>query len=341
MAESVEMVQTMIDALFDSDPNLLVRHHLDSYNGFFGGGIERVFRERNPVRIMKGEDESNPGRFRLRANLYIGGKDGTAVYYGKPVINDEGRQHLMYPNEARLRNMTYAATIHYDVEVDFFAYAEGDGPPAGASEEAPTRTVTIEKIFLGRFPIMLMSDLCILKGLTSPVRFEMGECRNDYGGYFIVDGKEKCIVSQEKFASNVLNVRDKPNELYLCSADIRSASDDTSKFVRTVSVRVVAPTPTLSNKQMVVLVPGVRKLVPLFILMRALGVESRQGHHPDVPPRSRTVRLLHRRLHSLRPRRGPYLQPRDCSEVSCNAHADQDRTPRARPSHKPFPAAHR
>ena len=274
MAESVEMAQTMIDALFASDPSLLVRHHLDSYNGFFGGGIERVFRERNPVRIMKGEDESSPGRFRLRANLYIGGKDGTAVYYGKPVINDEGRQHLMYPNEARLRNMTYAATIHYDVEVDFFAYAEGDGPPAGASEEAPTRTVTIEKIFLGRFPIMLMSDLCILKGLTSPVRFEMGECRNDYGGYFIVDGKEKCIVSQEKFASNVLNVRDKPNELYLCSADIRSASDDTSKFVRTVSVRVVAPTPTLSNKQMVVLVPGVRKLVPLFILMRALGVES-------------------------------------------------------------------
>jgi len=272
MAVPVELAQTMIDALFDSDPNFLVRHHLDSYNRFFSGGIERVFRESNPIRIMKGEDEAAPGRFRLRANMYIGGKDGTAVYYGKPVIHDEGRQHYMYPNEARLRNMTYAATVHYDVAVEFFAYAEGTDVPE--QDETPTRTATIEKVFLGRFPIMLMSDLCILKGLTPPVRFEVGECRNDYGGYFIIDGKEKCIVSQEKFASNVLNIRDNPNELYLCSADIRSASDDTSKLVRTVSVRVVAPTPTLSNKQIMVLVPGVRKLVPLFILMRALGVES-------------------------------------------------------------------
>ena len=28
------------------------------------------------------------------------------------------RQHYMYPNEARLRNMTYGMTIHYDVDVE-------------------------------------------------------------------------------------------------------------------------------------------------------------------------------------------------------------------------------
>ena len=41
----------------------------------------------------------------------------------KPIIYDENdgekREHYMYPNEARLRNMTYGFTIHYDVDVKF------------------------------------------------------------------------------------------------------------------------------------------------------------------------------------------------------------------------------
>ena len=86
---------------------------------------------------------------------------------------------------------------------------------------------------------MLFSDLCILKDMAPDVRFEMGECRNEYGGYFIVDGKEKVIVSQEKFADNMLYVRDKVNDLYSHAADIRSVSEDASKPIRTLSVRIV------------------------------------------------------------------------------------------------------
>ena len=55
--------------------------------------------------------------------------------------------------------------------------------------------LTLKKIYLGRFPIMLQSNLCVLNGLSKEVRFNMGECRNDWGGYFIIDGKEKVIVS--------------------------------------------------------------------------------------------------------------------------------------------------
>ena len=216
---------------------------------------------------MKQQDPKTQ-EFRYRANIYMGGKDGNKLYFGKPIIYDDNRAHFMYPNEARLRNMTYGVTIHYDVDVEFFIM-EGDEVVT-----KPTHTLTLDKIFLGRFPIMMMSDLCILRGLSPSVRFEMGECRNDRGGYFIIDGKEKCIVSQEKFANNMLYVTDKVNDLYSHAAQIRSVSEDASKPVRTLAIRIVSPTTTLTNNQIVVNVPNVKKPVPLFILMRALGIES-------------------------------------------------------------------
>ena len=261
--------EMIIDKYFNDNANVFVQHHLNSYNSFFKDGIKDVLRETNPIKIMKLQDPRT-NKFQLRCNLFLGGKTGDKLYYGKPIIYDENKEHFMYPNEARLRNMTYGITIHYDVEVDFYIHNDKDTD----DDDIPTYSMTIPKIFLGRFPIMLMSDLCILKGLNSSLRFELGECRNDYGGYFIIEGKEKCIISQEKFADNMLYLRDNVNDLYSHSAEIRSVSEDASKPVRTVKIFMVSPTSLLTNNQIVVNIPNVRKPVPLFILMRALGVES-------------------------------------------------------------------
>ena len=256
----------LIDKYFEDNPYNLVAHHLDSYNDFFNKGINQIFRENNPVRFIEREDNNNPESHRDQVLLYLGGKNGDKIYFGKPIIYDDQHSHYMYPNDARLRNMTYGLTIHYDVEVDFIYYE---------NDEKINQSITLEKIYLGRFPIMLQSNMCILKGLSSEVRFNMGECRNDYGGYFIIDGKEKALVSQEKFADNMLYIRvNKSDDLYSHSAEIRSVSEDASKPIRTMAVRIVAPSPSLSNNQIVISIPNVRKPIPLFILMRALGVVS-------------------------------------------------------------------
>ncbi len=265
---SHNLSQIILDKLFDDNPSILINHHLDSFNEFFRDGIKRIFKEKNPIRIMK-EQDRDTGRFHSRCNIFLAGKDGDKLYYGKPIIFDEQREHFMYPNEARLRNMTYGITIHYDVLLEFYIT-----PPDGDYPVEPTYVTTLPKIFLGRFPIMLGSDLCILKNMVPDMRYELGECKNEYGGYFIIDGKEKVIVSQEKFADNMLYVRDKVNEIYSHSADIRSVSEDASKPIRTLSVRILAPSDKYTNQQIVVLLPNVRKPVPLFIVMRALGIVS-------------------------------------------------------------------
>jgi len=253
----------LIDKYFKDNPNCLVSHHLESYNDFIKNGINRIFRENNPIRFIEREDESSS---RNECMLYLGGKDGSKIYYGRPVIYDDNNAHYMFPNDARLRNMTYGVTIHYDVEVEFIYYI---------SNEKKEHSITLPKIYLGRFPIMLQSDLCILNTLNKEVRFNMGECRNDYGGYFIIDGKEKVIISQEKFANNLLYIRGyKDDNIYSHSAEIRSVSEDSSKPIRTTAVKIVAPTSVLTNNQIVVAVPNVKKPIPLFILMRALGIVS-------------------------------------------------------------------
>ena len=255
----------IIDKYFTDNPNNLVAHHLESYNDFFNNGINKIFHENNPIRFIERENEGTSSNTN-EVLLYLGGKDGSKIYFGKPIIFDDTHTHYMFPNDARLRNMTYGITIHYDVDVDFIYYQEG------IRQE---HSLTLEKILLGKFPIMLQSNLCILNTLNKNVRFNMGECRNDYGGYFIIDGKEKSIIPQETFADNMLYIKkNKEDDIYSHSAEIRSVSEDTSKPIRTTAVKIVSPSPSLTNNQIVVVIPNVRKPIPLFILMRALGVIS-------------------------------------------------------------------
>ena len=267
-----------ITKLFKND-DIIVKHHIDSYNAFFSKGIKEIFKDRNPIRFFKEYDDDAKG-YKYECELYLGGVDADKLYYGKPIIYDsaeEGaeREHYMYPNEARLRNMTYGFTIHYDVDVKFKILIDKEDGSTGKNKfRVHEQTIVLEKIYLGKFPIMLQSNLCLLNGLAPEARFNLGECRNDPGGYFIFDGKEKVIVSQEGRADNMLYILDDVNDLYSYAAEIRSVSEDASKPVRTLSVRIVREQPSLSNNQIVVNIPQVRKPVPLFIVMRALGVIS-------------------------------------------------------------------
>ena len=262
----------LIDTYFNENPNNLVRHHLDSYNDFFSRGINNIFRENNPIRFIERDElklaQSQKEQQVNEFLLYLGGKDGSKIYFGKPIIYDDNMNHVhyMYPNDARLRNMWYGTTIHYDVEVDVIYYLD---------DVKIEKSFTLEKIYLGKFPIMVQSNLCILKSLSTEVRFNMGECKNDVGGYFIIAGKEKVILPQETFADNMIYIRkNKSDHIYSHFAEIRSVSEDTSKPKRKTTVSIINPSISFTNNQIVVSVPNVRKAVPLFILMRALGVIS-------------------------------------------------------------------
>ena len=114
---SIELPWEVIDKYFKDNKNVLISHQLNSFNDFFDNGINRIFREKNPIKILK-QQNLETKNYDYKAYLYLGGKEGKNIYYGKPTIYDNDREHFMYPNIARLRNMTYAITIHYDVLIE-------------------------------------------------------------------------------------------------------------------------------------------------------------------------------------------------------------------------------
>ena len=347
----------MIDTYFNDNPSALVNHHIESYNDFFENGIFKIFKEKNPL-ILQSDYDEEIDEYRHQCIMHFGGKDGTKIHFGKPVIYDNDISHYMFPNEARLRNLQYSMTIHYDIDLEFIQILrEGEEPSmicpeflehvekgniivhteedeeekeglgkndfkrkTGGEEEqkddivggapkkgtkkvrlettpaitallkeslekqrvSPNRTrcvIPLNNIFLGKIPIMLQSKFCILNGLSKEAKYNMGECRNDLGGYFIIDGKEKIVVPQEKFGDNMLYIRkfkeDTNTDIeYLCTAEIHSVSENVSKPTRTMYVKIVAPTVKYTNRNIVVNIPNVRKEVPLFIVFRALGIIS-------------------------------------------------------------------
>ena len=260
----------LIDKYFTDNPYNLVAHHLDSYNDFIDKGIKKVIKDSNPLRFIEKLDRTGSSeREPYELKMYLGGRDGTQVFQSKPIIYDDDKMDdvkFMYPNLARLRNMTYGVSIYYDIVIDLFYYHKG---------EKMENTITLDRVFMCKIPIMLHSNMCVLKSLDKENRYNMGECKHDYGGYFIIDGKEKVVVGQEKFADNMMYIKNHASDSkYMCSAEVRSVSEDPSKPIRTSSVNLVRPSPKFSNLNIVVMVPNVRIPVPLFILMRALGVVS-------------------------------------------------------------------
>lgn len=259
----------VLDTYFEQNPYHLVAHHLDSYNLFFKSKLKKIMKDNNPFRFIEKTSKKESDEPPFECMMYMGGYEGDRYHFSKPLIYDDDQGEdvkYMYPNLARVRDMTYGINIYYDIVVDFVYHEAG---------EKKTNSITIEKVFLCKFPVMLHSNLCILNSLPQSARSALGECTQDNGGYFIVGGNEKVLVSQEKFADNMLYVK-KHNEdsNYLFSAEIRSVSEDPSKPIRTTSVNLVAESPRFTNLNIVVNVPNIRIPVPLFILMRALGVTS-------------------------------------------------------------------
>ena len=204
----------------------------------------------------------NKHRYDLEINIYFNSLTPPTIY------ENNGSQKLMYPNEARLRNFTYASTIYVDVE---FKVKERVGE--GLVEEKDSIKKTIPKVNCGKLPIMLGSKACILANKTFNKRIDYEECEYDEGGYFIVNGTEKVIVGQERQAENKIYVfkNSKSQSKYSYIAEIKSLPDKKILTPKNIQVKITSKE-GIHGRNIKVSVPHIKQDVPLFVVFKALGV---------------------------------------------------------------------
>jgi len=98
----------------------LVENQLHSFNGFLETGIHKMFKESTPIEVAPDHSPSSLriSGFPRQARFWFG-----EVSVGSPsrYAADDSKL-VFYPREARLRNMTYAAPIHLDINLEVNKY---------------------------------------------------------------------------------------------------------------------------------------------------------------------------------------------------------------------------
>lgn len=242
----------MEDAILEKISEFLTKYdsayiHKQSYDFFINHRLTKIIEEEPTIVVPVGDHRYY--------NIHFG-----QVFVDKPYIIDENRHiRYIYPNEARLRDLTYSSLI--SVNIRTFMTEKNN-------KDEVIQEYNIQefyKINLARIPMMIGSSKCNLYNKTKEERIKCGECEYDNGGYFIIKGKERVLVSQERINYNIVHVFDqKINSKFFMTSEIRSMSEETGH-----SVLLQMKITNNIEKKVVLQIPYVSTEIPLGYIFKA------------------------------------------------------------------------
>jgi intein/homing endonuclease len=172
----------------------------------------------------------------------------------------ENENEIMYPHDARKNHWNYFGALVADVT----QYVEKINL---ATDEKEMKQVekTEREVHIAKIPIMIGSKYC---STVIKKREKEMECRFDPGGYFIVNGQEKVIMSSEKMVDNkILCFKKGSGDDIVYTCQINSRRYDWSDYIQIFNLKMKKDGQILVNMSQLT-------DIPLFILIRALGLES-------------------------------------------------------------------
>ncbi|MFH0973876.1 MAG: DNA-directed RNA polymerase subunit B'' [Candidatus Micrarchaeota archaeon] len=168
----------------------------------------------------------------------------------KPMVTEaDGVRNPIYPMEARMRDLTYSAPLFLEMT----QVINGVEKP---KEDVP----------VGELPVMLKSRLCYLHGKSERELIEMGEDPLDSGGYFVINGIEKSLMTLEDLAPNRVFVsRDKEKDLVQAKV-----------FSTREGFRGRCTVDRNKEGRMSVTLPSYARSLELILLLRSLGLDKNE-----------------------------------------------------------------
>ena len=298
-SQAPELWKKTLELYFtQADGKQIISHQLESFNHFMNVDIPEIVTMVNPV-IVRGSPEiplsgprsalaSATGLSTSAANALMGRKEEVVVgpvvpvnreyevhlefsnpQFKKPTIfENNGAVLPMMPNDARLRNLTYASPLFVDIHV---TYIEIDNTQGGRQS---VRKRLFPNVHLGKIPVMVGSTACLLADQKHANPATMGECAEDMGGYFIVQGGERVCISQERMSENrpfvFRNNRNATKEVEVI--EVKSIGPDNDQVPKSNAVKIMYHPKNNQIHLLRATLPRMKAPIPLFILFRALGV---------------------------------------------------------------------
>ena len=269
-------MQEIIESFFRE--RSLVNHQLASYNDCIPSTDNQLSRMERIIRnIRVGTDEEIIDDLGGYIKLDVADQDIVIrmknITLGAPNIREaNGSYHNASPMECRLRKLTYQSPV----TIDFTIYRNG---VASFPEDG---------VQVGAIPIMVRSRRCHLhpshiadgrtlepskspedSALLANLLREKGEDPLDPGGYFIINGTERVLISMEDLAPNRVTV------------EINKRTAKRTEVAKIFSQKNGMRKPLTVEKRrdgmlMVKVSTAGTTPIPVVLLMRALGIENDQ-----------------------------------------------------------------
>jgi len=250
----------VIEAFYhQSHKKCVIKHQIDSFNDFVLNKIEQIIEGFNDLLIHhKYLPEIEDFKYTIRITF-------TNPRMIRPFVNEkDGSTRIMTPNDARQRNFSYSSNLFVNMTIYHKWYDD-------ALRLNECRKV-MKNVNIGKIPIMVGSNYCILENAYFKVNSQ--ECRYDYGGYFIVNGNEKVIISHDRIAENKTYVfLDNKLSQFSHIAEIRSVPDNVFSPPKLTSLKL-STKQTQFGHYIRASIHHMRVDLPLVVLFRALGVET-------------------------------------------------------------------
>lgn len=246
------------EAHFNTGPRMTA-HQVDSYNKFVSEKLGGIIT--NTTMEFTKDDKQWVGTFQ-------------DVFVKKPEHTEaSGIASKLYPADCRLRNLSYLCKIYCTI----ICYRIGD---TNKIED----TNTYPEVYLGSLPCMVFSNYCNLAHKDEAGLIKHYECPRDPGGYFIIKGNEKVLMSQDRAAHNEIFVfkgkkkqdikiggHNIPCDWY---GEVRSYNDSCEPNITTTTVKLGSSQLDKGEDQrLYVDLPGFNTPIPWPIIFMALGVE--------------------------------------------------------------------
>ena len=295
------MMKEIIESYFRE--RSLVNHQLASYNDCIPSAdsqssrFEEIVRN---IRIGTEEvlDDDEGGLIKLDVldhDIQVRMKNMTL---GPPTIREaNGSEHPSLPLECRLRKLTYMSPIYLD-----FTIHRDDLP----------QPIVEEKVQIGSVPIMIRSRRCNLNPAhidanrnLSPNQSEedkehyhrllegKGEDPHDPGGYFIINGTERVLISMEDLAPNRVTVE--MNKRYARKTEVAKifSQKDGVRKPLTVEKRK-------DGMLMVKISSAGTTAIPVVLLMRSLGIDNDQEIFQAIAGPTETFKFIVANLNEVK-----------------------------------------